>query len=206
MGAGLALARGLQTGHVSVGVGVGSPLSDVLFGGLVGLLAGSVLAETWRVRPRASTRHAELAPRSNDPGAASLLPVVTLLTAATVALTAAAPSPRTAFMAAMSAALFLAHRLVLRAVGGRGRPALPDELRHADDAIRAYAGRRIGIESVAGAVLLLGWQVANVTPPLADSLSAALQLLAVVVTIVLVRRSRPWPPTWPHTSPATRTG
>jgi hypothetical protein len=84
------------------------------------------------------------------------------------------------------------HRYVVRAITGRGRPALPPELRAADDAVRAYAARRVAAETLAATVLVLAWQVAQV-----DSVpvvvGAGLALAAVAATVLLLRRSAPWP-------------
>jgi hypothetical protein len=90
--------------------------------------------------------------------------------------------------------LLLTHRLVLRAVAVRGRPVLPDDLRVADDAIRAFASRRVSLEALATAVLLAGWQVGVRQPPIPGLLWMALIVGAVLVTVVLIFRSRPRPP------------
>lgn len=197
VGAGIALLEGL-TEHRRVSIGIGgpgwSPMGDVLFGGLGGLLVGSVLAETWRIRIGGAVRHAELEARAPDVKATSLRPVVACLTAATVALGLASGELRGFALAAASSALLVVHQLVLRAVAERGRPALPPELRLADDTIRRFASRRLTVETLAAAVLLAGWQFGGVPRPISDWIVAGISLASLVGTVVLLRRSRPWPP------------
>ena len=192
-GAVLALGAGLSRDRlVTIGIGGGSPLGDLLFGGLTGLLVGSVLADTWRIRPNRERRSADLTVRTVDQGARALHPVVVGLTAATVLLAVTAPSVRSVGLALASIALVLTHRLVLRAVALRGRPLLPEDLLVTDDAVRAFAARRLTLEMLAGAVLLVGWQLATVLPGTDLELVGA--PVAVVLTVVLLWRSRPTPP------------
>lgn len=189
----LALGVGLsRQREVTVGIGGGSPLGDLLFGGLAGLLAGSVLADTWRLRPGRDQRTADLTVRTVDRGSRALHPVVGVLTAATVLLALSAPTVRSVGLAVSSGVLVLTHRLVLRAVALRGRPLLPEDLRVTDDAIRSFAARRMTLEMLAAAVLLLGWQLATVRPGSGLELVAAPAALAL--TVVLLWRSRPVPP------------
>jgi hypothetical protein len=195
VGFSLALMRGLSEHHsVSIGIGTGSPLADLLLGGFVGLLVGSVLAETWRIKPRGRVREAEIAPRSPDAQAASLRVEVALLTATTVALGLAARETRPLVLAVTSVVLFGTHWLVLRAIAQRGRPVLPADLRDADDAIRRFASRRLSIETLATALLLAGWQLASVRSFLPDLLRDGLIVASAVAAVVLIHRSRPWPP------------
>lgn len=200
-GAVLALWVGLsRQQEVTLGIGLGSPLGDLLFGGLAGLLVGSVLADTWRISPRRNQRAADLSVRTVDRGARALHPVVVVLTLATGLLALSAPTVRSVGLAVASGVLVLAHQLVLRSVALRGRPLLPDDLRVTDDAIRSFAARRMTLEMLAAAVLLLGWQLTTVRP------GSALELLVapatLVLTVVLLWRSRPVAPravVAPHT-------
>ncbi len=106
-GAVLTLGGGVsRESLVSVGIGLGSPLGDLLFGGLAGLLVGSVLADTWRIRPGRDRRAADLTVRTVDHGARAGHPVVVGLTAATVLLALAAPTVRSVALAVTSS-----HRL-----------------------------------------------------------------------------------------------
>jgi hypothetical protein len=195
LGTGLALFRGLSHDrNISIGASGRSPLGDLLFGGLAGLLIGSVLAETWRIKPEGTVRSAEIAPRSPDLGATSLRGAVALLTVATLGLGLASRQSRPLALALTSLSLLVTHWFVLRAITGRGRPALPPDLRQADDAIRRFASRRLSIEALATALLLAGWQLASVRPFVPDRLNDWLILASFVGTIVLLHRSRPWPP------------
>ncbi|MGQ0743207.1 MAG: hypothetical protein ACT4OS_02495 [Acidimicrobiales bacterium] len=195
LGGGLALLHSVTyEQNISIGIGSGSPLGDLLFGSLAGLLVGSVLAETWRIRRRRRVRQAEISVRSPEAEAKSLRVPVAVLTIFTVLLALASRRAWPTGMAAASLLLLVVHRLVLRAVAERGRPALPEDLRDADDAIRAFAGRRLGIETFATAMLLAGWQFASVDLPVPRPLGVASLVGSVVATIVLVHRSRPWPP------------
>lgn len=101
---------------------------------------------------------------------------------------------RPVVLAVTGLVLLGAHLVVRRAIAERGRPALPADLQPADDAIRRFASRRLGIETLAAAVLLAGWQVASVQPPLPDPLAFALALASLVGTLILLHASRPWPP------------
>jgi hypothetical protein len=193
VGAVLAVALvATREGGLTLGTGRWSPLADVLLGGVLGLVVGSVLAEVWRARPGRGVRSAELRVRAVDPEAASLRPVLVALTAVTALLAAVSPSPRSAGLAATAVALALTHATVLRAVALRGRPALPDDLRAADDAVRAFASRRLSLETLAAALLVLGWQLAGTRPalPVADGVA----VLALVAALVLLWRARPYPP------------
>lgn len=193
IGAVLALGVGLsRQREVTIGIGGGSPLGDLLFGGLAGLLVGSVLADTWRLRPDRQRRAADLTVRTVDPGSRALHPVVVVLTAGTVLLGVSEPTVRSVGLAVAGGVLVLTHRLVLRAVALRGRPLLPDDLRVTDDAIRSFASRRMTLEMLAGAVLLLGWQLTTVRP--GTDLELAGAPAALVLTVVLLWRSRPVPP------------
>lgn len=203
IGGGLALLRGLLDQQVSVGIGSGSPLGDLLFGGLAGLLVGSVLAETWRLDLRRPARRAELIPRVPEREATALRPVVAVLTTLTVVLGVISPGIRSVLLASASMALMVTHRLVLRAVAERGRPALPVDLRRADDAVRAYAARRLGVETLAAAILVFGWQLDGVAPSALGPLTGAVTTASLVVTVLLIRRSRPWPAAVRGTDPRT---
>ena len=192
-GALLALWAGLsRQREVTLGIGGGSPLGDLLFGGLAGLLVGSVLADTWRLRPGRERRAADLSVRTVDRGARALHPVVVVLTAATGLLALSTPTVRSVALATAGGVLALAHQLVLRSVALRGRPLLPDDLRVTDDAIRSFAARRMTLEMLAAAVLLLGWQLTTVRP--GSTLELVVAPTALVLTVVLLWRSRPVPP------------
>lgn len=197
----LALWVGLsRQDAISIGIGGASPLGDLLFGGLAGLLVGSVLADTWRIAPDRAQRSADLAVRAVEPGARALHPVVVLLTAGTGLLALSAPTPRSGALAAASLVLALTHRLVLRSVVARGRPRLPEDLRVTDDALRSFASRRLTAEMLAASVLLLGWQLSTVRPGSGVELVGA--PVALIVTVVLLWRSRPVPPRHARARPA----
>lgn len=197
----LALWVGLsRQDGISIGIGSGSPLGDLLFGGLAGLLVGSVLADTWRIAPDRARRSADLAVRAVEPGARELHPVVVLLNAGTGLLALSAPTPRSTALAVASLVLALTHRLVLRSVAVRGRPLLPEDLLVTDDALRSFASRRLTAEMLAASVLLLGWQLTTVRPGSGVELVGA--PIALIVTVVLLWRSRPVPPRYAGARPA----
>jgi DNA-binding transcriptional regulator YhcF (GntR family) len=121
-GAVLALGVGLsREREITIGIGGGTPLGDLLFGGLAGLLVGSVLADSWRLRPSRDRRAADLTVRTVDAGARALHPAVVVLTAVTVLLAVSEPGLRSLGLAAASGVLALTHR----AGAAGGRPARP---------------------------------------------------------------------------------
>jgi hypothetical protein len=81
--------------------------------------------------------------------------------------------------------------LLQRFIAERPRPALPDDLRRADDAIRRSSSAVALPHAGLGLVLLfLGFQVA---PALGSTLVAVIAALALLVgAIVQWRRSRVW--------------
>lgn len=173
------------------GVAFWSTPGHALLGGVLGLVVGSVLAEVWRVRPVRGRRSAELRVRTVDPEAAALRPVLVGVTAVTAVLAVSTPSERAAALALTAAVLALTHALVLRAVALRGRPALPADLRAADDSLRVFASRRLSLETLAAALLVLSGQLAGMQGlPGAEAVAVP----AVLAALVLLWRARPYPP------------
>ncbi|NNH24730.1 hypothetical protein HLB09_16875, partial [Pseudokineococcus marinus] len=86
LGVALAVVVGVRW-YQSVGFGFsqGSPLADVLFCGVAGVLVGALLAETYRLRPAAGARTASLEPHAPAPHAGTVLAARVVLAASLVA-------------------------------------------------------------------------------------------------------------------------
>lgn len=196
VGASLALLVGLSSTR-SIGVGIfgagRSPVSEPLFAGLAGLLVGSVMAEVYRIRPTGNRRDAELISRQPEPDAVQVQPLTLVLVVTTLVVAAWQPNVRSVLLAAASVAILGLQHGVMRSIAGRRRPALPDDLRAGDELVRAFGARRFSVESLAAAVLVLGWQVAGTESAVPDVALSLVLVSVVAVVVVLVVRSRPYP-------------
>lgn len=144
---------------VTVGFQAVSPWADVVFCGLLGLLIGSLLAETYRVMPtliRGSDPSITSAPRLEATLHDPLTWLLTLLTVAIALVVRTGMSAAVAFLSLLAVALYGTFLWVIRS-GRRG--LLPLDIRHADDAVRAFSAERFSAESLAAATLLFGWQL-----------------------------------------------
>lgn len=187
-------------GELGVGVGAHPAWSDPLLTGFLSVFLGAIAAELHHLRTRArGPRAVELRPRDVEdylPVAAHrrrLVLVALAVVAVALTATVAASFPATGALALVIAALVPA---VQRGIVGRARPAMADDLRAADDAVRRLAVRSVD-EAGAGAVLLLtAWQLAPVyaavdVPPVVTIAMVVGQVGALVVAVVWWRRSNP---------------
>lgn len=201
-GALLALVVGIRYYRsVSVGVGHTSPLADVLFCGLAGVLIGALAAERFRLsEPQSTTMLASLADRGvavegRKIVAARALAAVAVLTGAAVA--AVGRGPTVLCVAVAGAALAAVAEATRAAVLGRRRPVLSDEASEVDLRIRSFAYRSVAMLQLAAAVLVTGWVVAKLPGTvggLAGALRVCLVLGCLAWTLVLLRRAAPRPP------------
>jgi hypothetical protein len=188
-------------GSVSIGIGQGNPLADVLFCGLAGVLVGALSAESFRLsEPPATTVAASLGDRGIrvDPRlvhAARALAVAAVIVGALVA--ASGNGVEALAVAVVGLGVAGIAEATRRAIADRRRPLLSETARTVDVAIRSFAARSVALLQLAAAVLVAGW-VASKTP-FGDA--APLQLLqfgvvtgCLVATIVLLHRAAPRPP------------
>lgn len=209
-GIALAVLVGIRLyASVTIGIGQSSPLGDVLFCGLVGVLIGAFSAESFRLsEPRTFRAVASLAPR----GASSQARLVTVARAMAVgslllgALVAATGNGWTSLAVAVGGLAVLGVAEATRAaIAGRRRPVLSDRARVVDATMRRYAAGSVAHLELAAAVLVTGWTLSKV-PGGEGNLLGAVQTLgaitALVATVVLLRRAAPRPPRgWAPASP-----
>lgn len=196
-------------GSVSIGIGEGNPLADVLFCTLAGVLAGALSAETYRLsEPQSPTIAASLAERSGMPvpKIARIAQAVTAVSLVIGAGVAASGHGSTALLVAIAGvAALLVAELTQAAIAGRRRPVLSEQAQAADLRMRAFASRSVTMLQLALAVLTAGWTVAKV-PGIDQAPLAIIRWVVVlgciVATVVLIRRAAPRPPRkWtPHTA------
>lgn len=179
--------------RVTVGFQATSPWGDVLFCGVLGLLTGSLLAETYRVVPtlvRGSDPTDVPAPRLD---AHLQDPASWLLVVLTVAIAMVERSGLSIVLALIAVASMIIYGVFLWVIRSGRRGLMPLDIRHADDAIRTFAAERCAVEALAAAVLLFGWQLA--LGPLATAgVWRGLTLVTLsIVALFLVVSTRPYP-------------
>lgn len=187
-------------GSVSSGVGTNSPLGDVLFCGLSGVLVGAFSAETFRLsEPPSATVSASLtqhagAARPQLIRAARVISLGALVGSALVAATGNGLAPL--WIAIGGLVVALVAEATQSAITGRRRPVLSDEARVVDLRMRSFASTSIARLQLAVAVLTATWALSQV--PLDDGPLVLVQALAVVggfvITVVLLHRASPRPP------------
>lgn len=188
-------------GSVSFGVGTNSPLADVLFCGLSGVLVGAFSAETFRLsEPPSATISASL---TQHAGVArpQLIRVARVISGGAVvgsALVAATGNGLTLLWIAIAGLIeALVAEATQSAITGRRRPVLSDEAQVVDLRIRWFASTSISRLQLAAAVLTATWTLSQV-PGVDDGPLALVQALAViagfVITVVLLHRASPRPP------------
>lgn len=202
VGAVFAVVIGIRYyGSVSIGIGQGNPLADVLFCGLAGVLVGALSAESFRLsEPQSTTVVASLADRGIrvDP---RLGHVARGLTAAAMLVGAVVAATGNGFdaLAVSVAGLGIAGiaEATRRAIADRRRPVLGEAARAVDVTIRSFGARSVALLQLAAAVLVAGW-VASKTP-FSDAVALQLSQFVIVMgclvaTIVLLHRAAPRPP------------
>jgi len=186
-------------GQVRIGVGGGSPLADLLFCSLAGVLVGAFTAETFRLsEPRSSVVAASLQPRPDAPRpgvvrAARVLTAAAVVGAVVVLLTGG--SGYALVVAGLGVAMAGVAEATRRAVRTRRRPVLSERAQVVDARIRSFADASVSWLQLAAAVLVAGWVVSCAEPPApgpaVGALLTVLVLGGLVVTVVLLRRARP---------------
>jgi hypothetical protein len=188
---------------VSIGVGQQSPLADVLFCGLAGVLVGAFSAESFRLsEPPSSTVSASLAarPGASRPDLTRLargIVAAALIAGALVAVTGHGFTPW--WIAVAGAALTLLAEATQAAIKGRRRPVLSDRAHAVDLTMRSFASTSTAYLQLAAAVLTAAWTVSKIDLPFAPVavVQGVVVLASLVLTVVLLHRASPRPPrTW----------
>ncbi len=190
------------------GVGSGSPLGDILFCGIGGVLIGALSAETYRLSASGSARAvATLAPhpplaRPDLARRARFAAGLALLIGLAVLLAGRGWSSLTA--ALCGAVVVAVGELTRRAIDDRRRPVLSDAAATVDLRIRAFASASVARLELAAGVLAVDWALSaglgdpTRLPPAAQAIAVALatpiSLVALVVAVVLLRGASPRPP------------
>ncbi len=188
-------------GSISIGIGEGSPLADILFCTLAGTLVGALLAERFRLSdPESTTVAASLSPRE-EPAGRSLVGAARTIAAASIALgalVAAAGSESLPLVVALcGGGVVLIAEATRAAIIGRRRPLLSERAGAVDLRIRAFAVTSIAQLELAAAVLTAGWTISKV-PNFDGDVLQVLRFLVVigclVAAVALLRRAAPRPP------------
>lgn len=202
LGAAFAIVIGMRwSGTVTFGVGQGSPLTDVLFCSVAGIVIGALAAESYRIRaPRAAPASASLEPH---PGPARRDLIAWARAFALAALVAGAAGAvlsgqwAVLLVAACGAVVVALAELTQRSIEGRRRPVSSEVARRVDARLRAFASTTVAWLELAAAVLGLSWVLATL-PDATSGLVAVLQALVtvtgLVATLVLMHRAAPRPP------------
>lgn len=204
IGVGFAVVVGLRW-YRSVGFGFAqrSPLADVLFCGVAGVLVGALLSESYRLRPTLGARTASLAPHPPAPHAEVVIAARLVLAAASVAglvmaWTGAGPA---ALASAVAGGLVVAvAELTRRRIVDRRRPVHTGRVERLDRQLRAFAATSVARLQLAAAILtamwvLAWWQAATPAAPVAlDILAGAGGLAGLAVVVVLLLQAAPRAP------------
>jgi len=204
LGVGFAVVVGLRW-YQSVGFGFAqrSPLADVLFCGVAGVLVGALLAETFRLRPAPGARAASLEPHPAAPHTATVLTARLVLAAALLAgLVVLLTGSGTAALTSAGAGTVLVGvaELTRKRIVDRRRPVRPERVDRLDRQLRAFAATSVARLELAAAVLtamwvLAWWNAATPQAPLVvDVLAGVGGVAGLVVVVVLLIRAAPRAP------------
>lgn len=184
---------------LSIGIGQGSPLADLLFCGIGGVIVGTLSAESFRLSRGANAqRAASLDPRQPPIGSRRIVGS-RIVAFASVATGVAAALTGHGNLALVTSLILVAPlvvaELVVVVIVGRSRPAMTDRARHLDRRLRAFAGASVSHLHLATSMLMLGWAWSKV-----DALSGALAFArfvivigCLVVALVMLHRAAPRP-------------
>lgn len=184
---------------LSIGIGQGSPLADLLFCGISGVVVGTLSAESFRLTRGANVqRAASLEPRKPPAGKRRIVGsrIVAFAAAATGVAAALTGHGNLALVTSLIlVAPLVVAELVMVVIVGRSRPAMTDRARHLDIRLRAFAGESVSLLHLATSLLMLGWTWSKI-----DALSGALAFArfvivigCLVVALVMLHRAAPRP-------------
>jgi hypothetical protein len=188
-------------GSITFGIGVGSPLADVLFCGLTGLLAGALSAESFRLsEPPSPITAASLVERgavarSDLTRWARGLTLTSMLAAVGIAVTGGGLAPL--WVAASGLALVLLAEATRRAIAERRRPLLSDRAHRADLRMRSFATTSVAWLQLAAAVLIAGWVMSTAADTRSDLVEVVRGVAVtgcLVLTVVMLHRASTRPP------------
>ncbi|MEO6123489.1 MAG: hypothetical protein ABIR32_07235 [Ilumatobacteraceae bacterium] len=186
-------------GSITIGVGQGNPLADLLFCGVGGVIVGTLSAESFRLTTtRNEQRAASLTPRPTSASRGRVLvsrfiALASIVIGVAVALT---DHGRLALFTSMIFVVPLAMaELVMVVIASRSRPAMTDRARLLDERLRAFAGSSLTSLHLATAVLMLGWTSSKI-----DGLTGFLAgfrfcvvVGCLVMSVISLRRAAPRP-------------
>lgn len=214
-GMALAFVIGIRWfGQAGLALGTTSPMADMLFCGVAGVVVGALSAETYRLRlPRSGPVTASLAERPGLPLQAHAWTARAVLAGSAVIGVAAglAWGSWGGVVAACCGAVVVGLAEATRAaVAHRRRPVLSERAQVLDGRLRGFAAASVTRLELSVAALVAIWAFASLpqTGPWMP-LSAAGWLVGLVVAVVQLHRAAPRPPagwggaTLPRTTPAT---
>lgn len=187
-------------GTVTVGIGSGNPLADLLFCGLAGVIVGALSAETFRLgSDRSEQRTASLTQRHVNAGKPRLVLAQSLaLIAITCGLTAAATGHD---VMALAIALIVAVPVVVAervhvAIVTRPRPVMTDRALLLDMRLRSFAASSVSYLELAAAALMLGWTLSKIqgVPAVVTVGQFVVVVACLIVAVVSLRRAAPRQP------------
>lgn len=188
-------------GSVSIGVGPQSPLADVLFCGLGGVLVGAFSAESFRLSEPASTR--VLASLTEHAGAsrphlihvARGISLASLVGGGLVAATRNGLAPLWIAIGGLIGTLVA--EATQSAITGRRRPFLSERAGVVDLRMRSFASTTVTRLQLAAAVLAAAWTMSKI-PGVESGPVSVTRTIAVIgglfITVVLLHRASPRPP------------
>lgn len=186
---------------VTLGIGLGSPLGDVLFCGLAGVIAGALSAETFRFSrvPSPHVVASLTAHRAARPPVAPTMVVARWLTGGAL-LVGALSLPGSGYPAisAVGGLVMVGIAEATRAAAlRRRRPVLSDRARVVDARMRDFAVDTLANLELSAATLAAGWTLVKV-PGRDDGVVGPLRVVvavgALAIAVEYLRRARTAPP------------
>jgi hypothetical protein len=185
--------------RVSIGVGQQTPLADLFYCGMAGVILGALSAESYRLsQPQLPWSVASLATSErladNKIWVSRVLAVLSLFGG--LSLGVAGRGWGAFWVGAVGLVVVIAAELTLRAIDGRKRTVLSDQAHVVDNRLRLFATNSVCWLQLAAALLTLSWTISKSVPD--KSWMTAVQHLAVWLTllasVVCTRRGAPRPP------------
>lgn len=201
VGIALAVIVGLRWyGQAGFALGTTTPLADVLFCGVAGVVVGALSAETYRLGlPRGGAAVASLAPRPPLP-MAGLAQVARALLAGSAVLSLVVGllwHRWGGLLATACAAVVIAvAEATRRAVAYRRRPVLSERAQVIDGRLRGFAATTVTRLELSIAALAAMWAVSSLPVQVGPwyAVVGVGWLAALVVAVVQLRRAVPRPP------------
>lgn len=204
LGVSFAVVVGMRW-YQSVGFGVDqrSPLADVLFCGVAGVLVGALFAETYRLRPAPGARTASLEPHPNAPHAAMVWTARVVLAIALLAglVLLLIGLGAAALTSAVAGALLIGvAELTRRGIVDRRRPVRTERVEQLDQRLRVFAVSSVAHLELAAAILTAMWVLAwsnaatPQSPAVLDVFANVGGIAGLVTVIVLLLRAAPRAP------------